>query len=287
MSRSRRAARPIVLCAFALAAVLPATVALAAGPLYPTTPHYPTRTPTSPMPTTPQYPGYPGSNPCSNQPGTYPIFFLDGQFTCSPQYPGYPGGYPNYPGYPGGYPNYPQYPTTPPTCPAGQVGNYPTCHVVDPPKEEPGDPTPTTPTGGGTPGQGTQAPQGDAGPSPVPSTSGKPSGNATQAPPAKKPTLAFKGKVKVTKKGAFSVACVATAAPAGASCRLRVIVGSGKVIGTVRTKVTGDAARLRITLTKRQLRKVPKSRKLRVALDLVGPKGDVVLTTRASVKLPR
>lgn len=208
-------------------------------------------------------PGCPASYRCvlwwPQPPVTYPPY---------PAYPGYPG-YPSYPSYPG-YPEYPEYPGT--ECPPGQVGTYPTCQVVElPTKEEPTKEQEQTPP---------VVTPGDPAPAPQP---GQP---AAKPAVARKPTLAFKGKTKVTKRGAFSVACVATDAPAGATCRLRIIVG-GKVLATVRAKVVSNAARLRLTLTKKQLRKVPKSRKVRVALDLVGPKGDVVLTSRASVKLPK
>lgn len=116
-------------------------------------------------------------------------------------------------------------------------------------------------------------------PSPVP--------GGVIAPVVTKPTLAFKGKVKVTNSGQLSVACVVTAAPKGATCRLRIIAGAGSVLARVQVPVTGDSARLRVKLSKKQLKQVPKSRKVRAALDLVGADGAVILTTRQSVKLPK
>ncbi len=202
--------------------------------------------------------------------------------------------YPNYPSYPTtpttDYPNYPTTPTTPTTCPTGQVGTPPNCQTVVLPDPEPETPTPTPtplPTPTPSPSPKPEDPKPETPGPVVPAQQPAPSPPAKPAPAAAKPKLAFKGKVKATKKGEFSVACTATGIPKGAACRLRVIVGPGKEIAKVTVPVTGDAARLRIKLSKKQRKLVPRSRKVRVALDLLDAKGVVLSTTRQSVTLPK
>lgn len=98
--------------------------------------------------------------------------------------------------------------------------------------------------------------------------------------------MAFKGRVKLVRPSTFSVACVTTDAPAGASCRMRVIVGNGQVLGTATTLLGGSDARLRVTLSGTPLRAARRAPSVRFAVDLLGATGRPLATERTTLPHP-
>jgi hypothetical protein len=79
--------------------------------------------------------------------------------------------------------------------------------------------------------------------------------------------------VKFVKRAKrFSVACTATAPPAGASCQVRIITASG-VVATVRGPLLGSEARIYVSATKTLKKKLKKAATIRIALDLVDATG--------------
>jgi autotransporter translocation and assembly factor TamB len=87
-------------------------------------------------------------------------------------------------------------------------------------------------------------------------------------------TVAFKGNVKfLAMKRRFSAACMVTNAPSGATCQLRLILGSGKVVATASAPVQGAEARVRVNLSTALRRSLSKASSIRVALDLLDADG--------------